>query len=123
MSKERSKLERQVELVFAQLSMELKYATSGTIVLQVRDDSIGKFGIRHEPIALDTDRKFKRARGLNAQQQEMFLRLALESLSLKHWTYGEIQLDFAIRQDRISISVTFESNYNMSNVSAIRLVG
>lgn len=115
-------LEKQLEIVFQKLSDELSHATSGIIFLQIRDDNIGKFGIKHEPIDLELNRNFSKNKGLSFMQQELFLKLAIEALDLKHWTYGEIQLEFAVRKDRISIAVSFESNYNMSNYQALTLV-
>jgi hypothetical protein len=115
-------LEKQVEIVINQLKPELTHASFGTIFMHIRDNNIGKFGIKHEPITLDVGRKFKARKGLSGEQQDLFKRLAIEALALKHWTYGEMELEFAVRQDRFSIAVTFESNYNMSNHDAIRLV-
>ncbi|MNW16179.1 hypothetical protein D3C71_2149400 [compost metagenome] len=55
-------------------------------------------------------------RGLSESQQLSFRQTALESLKLKRWTHGEIQFEFAMRQDLLCTSVTFESNYNMANL-------
>ena len=123
MRTKRLPLEKQVEIVFTQLRPELTHATFGTIFMHIRDNNIGKFGIKHEPISLDVGRKFKSRVGLNREQQDVFQRLAIDALALKHWTYGEMELEFAVRQDRVSIAVTFESNYNMANHDALKLVG
>lgn len=123
MRTKRLPLEKQVEIVFTQLKPELTHASFGTIFMHIRDNNIGKFGIKHEPITLDVGRKFKTRKGLTGEQQEVFRRLAIEALALKHWSYGEMELEFAVRQDRVAIAVTFESNYNMANHDALRLVG
>jgi hypothetical protein len=114
-------LHKQLEIVFGKLFEELSHASSGLIFLQIRDNNVGKFGMKHEPVSLDVVRSVSKTKGLSKQQQDLFLKLAIESLVLKHWTHGEMQLEFAIRQNRVSIAVSFESNYNMSNYTAISL--
>ena len=41
-------LARQVDLVFKELEAELRGMTSGTVFIQIRNNAIGKFGIRHD---------------------------------------------------------------------------
>ena len=43
-------LARQVDFVFRQLEGELTNATAGTVLIHVRNNAVGKFGVRHHPI-------------------------------------------------------------------------
>jgi hypothetical protein len=108
-------LARQVDLALEQLEGELKGMTAGTIVLQIRDDAVGKFGIRHLPI--DCGNAEPNGSGLTAQQVQMLRRMAVDSLRRKrNWTHGEIAYDFVLRHGQVYVSVQFESNYNMANL-------
>ncbi|MNV81335.1 hypothetical protein D3C71_1749950 [compost metagenome] len=53
--------------------------------------------------------------GLTELQYQSFRQMAIDSLKRKKsWTHGEILFDFTVRKNVISISVSFESNYNMA---------
>lgn len=55
--------------------------------------------------------------GITESQQSSFRLMALESLKYKRrWTYGEISYEFAIRQGKLIVDATLESNYNMANL-------
>ncbi|TVX98718.1 O-methyltransferase [Cohnella terricola] len=108
-------LVRQVDVALEKLGGELKGMTAGTIVLQIRDDSVGRFGIRHLPV--DCGIREQRATGMNASQVDTLRRLAVEALRHKNgWTHGEISYDFVLKNGEVSLSVQFESNYNMANL-------
>ncbi|KPV59406.1 O-methyltransferase [Paenibacillus sp. A3] len=109
-------LARQLDLVFRELREELAQLTSGTVFVQIRNNMVGKFGIRHFPLESKGTEIKMAERGLSESQQLSFRQTALESLKLKRWTHGEIQFEFAMRQDLLCTSVTFESNYNMANL-------
>ncbi|MFB6365583.1 O-methyltransferase [Paenibacillus elgii] len=109
-------LARQLDLVFRELREELAQLTSGTVFVQIRNNMVGKFGIRHFPLESKGAEIKMAERGLSESQQLSFRQTALESLKLKRWTHGEIQFEFAMRQDLLCTSVTFESNYNMANL-------
>ncbi|SCW66440.1 hypothetical protein SAMN04487970_102615 [Paenibacillus tianmuensis] len=109
-------LARQLDLVFRELKEELAQLTSGTVFVQIRNNMVGKFGIRHFPLESKGTEIKMSERGLSESQQLSFRHTALESLKLKRWTHGEIQFEFAMRQDLLCTSVTFESNYNMANL-------
>ncbi|MCP3773814.1 O-methyltransferase [Paenibacillus sp. MZ04-78.2] len=109
-------LARQLDLVFRELREELAQLTSGTVFVQIRNNMVGKFGIRHFPLESKGTEIKMSERGLSESQQHSFRQTALESLKLKRWTHGEIQFEFAMRQDLLCTSVTFESNYNMANL-------
>ncbi len=109
-------LARQLDLVFRELREELAQLTSGTVFVQIRNNMVGKFGIRHFPLESKGTEIRMAERGLSESQQLSFRQTALESLKLKRWTHGEIQFEFAMRQDLLCTSVTFESNYNMANL-------
>ncbi|MFD2328376.1 O-methyltransferase [Cohnella sp. GCM10020058] len=112
-------LARQVEMAIRQMEGELKGMTAGTIVLQVRNDTVGKFGIRHLPVDLAERRATGDAKpeGLTDDSIGELRKAAVESIKRKKsWTHGEVTYDFVIKQGKLYLSVTFESNYNMANV-------
>lgn len=110
-------LARQVDCVFRQLEQELTGAAAGTVIIQIRNNMIGKYGVRHHPIEARNGQIVDKEQGLTAQQVNEFRRMAVDSLRLKqNWTHGEIQFDFAVRRSREwSFSVQYESNYNTAN--------
>lgn len=108
-------LARQVNIALEKLEPELKGLAAGTIVLQIRDDQVGRFGIRHLP--LDCGSQPTNTKGLTETQAKQLRVMAVEALRHKRtWTHGEISYDFALRHDQIEVSVQFESNYNMANI-------
>ena len=110
-------LARQIDHVFRQLEAELTDAVAGTVTIQIRNNMIGKYGVRHHPIESVNGRFIEKERGLTAQQVNEFRRMAVESLRMKrNWTHGEILFDFAVRRNREwTASVQYESNYNTAN--------
>lgn len=110
-------LARQVDLVFKELETELGGMTSGTVFIQIRNNVIGKFGIRHNPIAGRNGKLTEEEKGLSASQWQAFRTMAIEALKYKkYWTHGEISYDFALRQDSVIVDAVLESNYNMANL-------
>jgi hypothetical protein len=111
---EQVSLARQVDLALEQLEGELIGMSAGTIVLQIRNDEVGKFGIRHLPLDCGSERD---AAGMTADQVRQLRRRAVEALRHKRgWTHGEISYDFALRHGQVQVSMQIESNYNMANV-------
>lgn len=110
-------LARQIDYVFRQLEEELTGAIAGTVTVQIRNNMVGKYGVRHHPIESRNGEIGESARGLTAQQVSEFRRMAVDSLRLKrNWTHGEILYDFAVRPGKDwSASVQYESNYNTAN--------
>ncbi|OMF22219.1 O-methyltransferase [Paenibacillus sp. FSL H8-0548] len=111
-------LARQVEFVFRQLEGELTNATAGTVLINIRNNAVGKFGVKHHPIESKNGKLESMDKGLTALQVQAFKQLAIESLKYrKDWTHGEILYDFSVRSsaNSWSASVLFESNYNMAN--------
>lgn len=111
-------LARQVDYVFRQLEGELKNAAAGTVHIHVRNNAVGKFGVKHHPIESRNGELKPAEKGLTTQQVESFRKMAIEALKLKRdWTHGEICYDFATRPGTgtWSASVLYESNYNMAN--------
>ena len=110
-------LVRQMDLVFKELQDELSGLSSGTLFVQIRNNIIGKFGIRHNPLAGRSGGFMPEKEGLNSVQQSSLRVMALESLKYKrNWTHGEISYEFAIRQGMVVVDATLESNYNMANL-------
>lgn len=109
-------LTRQLEMVFRALKDELASLASGTIIVQIRNNLIGKFGVKHDPINGNNGTLNDDGRGLNDQHQMELRRMGLQSLERKRWTHGEIQLEFALLKDSLRTSVQFESNYNMNSL-------
>ncbi|MGF6356933.1 hypothetical protein ABIE27_004857 [Paenibacillus sp. 4624] len=117
MKTEQLSLARQLDLVFKELDQELSGLNSGVIFVQIRNNVIGKFGIRHNPITGKDGRMEMEVEGLNHAQRTSFRAMALETLKFKrNWTHGEISYDFTVRQGMIMIDATMESNYNMANL-------
>ncbi|WP_211093531.1 O-methyltransferase [Cohnella fermenti] len=118
MSQEMVPLARQVDVALRKLEDELRGLSAGTIVLQIRNDVIGKFGIRHLP--LDCEERAatgEKQPGMTSAQVDSLRRMAVEALThKKSWTHGEIAYDFVLRQGKVYVSVQFESNYNMANL-------
>jgi hypothetical protein len=109
-------LQKQVELVFRTMKEELSYLPSGTVFIQIRNNVVGKFGIRHNPLELEGESIRPSGTGLTETQIQAFRNMAVESLKLKRWTHGEILFDFTVRNGRLSASVSFESNYNLASL-------
>lgn len=110
-------LARQVDMVFKELKAELSGMSSGTVFIQIRNNAIGKFGIRHNPIAGRNGQLSEEDRGLTNQQLKSFKAMAIEALKFKrYWTHGEISYEFALRQDTVIVDAILESNYNMANL-------
>ncbi|WP_068500733.1 O-methyltransferase [Paenibacillus kribbensis] len=108
---------RQLDIVFKELDHELAGLSSGIVFVQIRNNVIGKFGIRHNPIAGKGGTFAAVEPGLSAKHREDFRHMALETLDHKRsWTHGEIAFDFAVRQGIILVDATLESNYNMANL-------
>ncbi|WP_145336286.1 O-methyltransferase [Paenibacillus xylanexedens] len=117
MKTEQLSLARQLDLVFKELDQELSGLDSGVVFVQIRNNVIGKFGIRHNPITGKDGRMEIEGEGLNQGQRTAFRAMALETLKFKrNWTHGEISYDFTVRQGMIMIDATMESNYNMANL-------
>ncbi|BFH65106.1 MULTISPECIES: O-methyltransferase [Paenibacillus] len=114
---EQLSLARQLDLVFKELEEELAGLSSGTVFVQIRNNVIGKFGIRHNPLVGRNGEFRSEDLGLTPVQLSSFRLMALESLKYKrHWTHGEISYEFAVRQGAIIVDAVLESNYNMANL-------
>lgn len=114
---EQLSLARQMDLVFKELQEELSGLSSGTVFVQIRNNAIGKFGIRHNPLNGRSGSFEEEQEGLTASQQSSFRLMALESLKFKRrWTHGEISYEFAVRKGMVVVDATLESNYNMANL-------
>ncbi|WP_208607632.1 O-methyltransferase [Paenibacillus pectinilyticus] len=110
-------LAKQIDVVFRKLKDELSHVSSGTVFVHIRNNEIGKFGIKHLPFeSLDGVLPAVWSAGLSELQYQSFRQMAIESLKRKKsWTHGEIMFDFTVRKNIISLSVMFESNYNMAS--------
>ena len=111
-------LARQLDMAFKQLDEELSGMGSGIIFFYIRNNIIGKFGVRHDPV--DCKGAEIRESAFGAMSPEMraaFRKLAVTSLQYKRgWTHGEIQYEFAVKNGALHASILFESNYNMVNL-------
>jgi hypothetical protein len=109
-------LARQIDLVFRKIKEELSHVNSGTVFVHIRNNEIGKFGIKHLPFeSKDGVLPATTTKGLTELQYQSFRQMAIESLKRKKsWTHGEILFDFTIRQNLVSASIMFESNYKPS---------
>lgn len=115
-----SPLARQVDFVFRQLESELTHASSGTVLIHIRNNTVGKYGIRHNPIELKPPASPQSPAGLTAEQVKEFRQMAVDALKSKwSWTHGELLYDFSVRRQGAasswSASMLCESNYNMAS--------
>jgi hypothetical protein len=109
-------LAKQVEIVFREIQNELEQLSSGIIFMQIRNNVIGKFGARHNPLESKGGFFQVNGTGLTEAHLRSFRQMAIESLRHKtSWTHGEISFEFALKQGTLCASVQFESNYNMAN--------
>ncbi|MBW7453409.1 O-methyltransferase [Paenibacillus sepulcri] len=118
MSLETMSLARQVDYVFRQLEEELISAVAGTVFIHIRNNAVGKYGVRHNPIESKNGEIGQTEQGMTASQVQSFRQMAIDSLKLKrNWTHGEILYDFSVRSSTgaWSASILFESNYNLAN--------
>jgi hypothetical protein len=109
-------LARQIDIVFREIKEELALLTSGTVFVQIRNNVVGKFGVRAFPVESKGTQLQKMEAGLTEQEVQSFRYTAMESLKLKRWSHGEISFEFAMRQNKLCTSVAFESNYNMASL-------
>lgn len=110
-------LARQMDIVFKELEVELGAMNSGTLFVQIRNNVIGKFGVRHNPIAGRDGSLAPEGAGLDQEQLAAFRTMALDSLRFKrYWTHGEMSFDFTVKKDKLMMDATLESNYNMANL-------
>ncbi|WP_219835874.1 O-methyltransferase [Paenibacillus sp. R14(2021)] len=111
-------LSRQVDFVFKQLEEELLHSLAGTVIIQIRNNVVGKYGVRHNPIESRNGQIGQSEQGMTREQVQAFRQMAIDSIKLKrNWTHGEIMYDFSVRSGTgtWSASILFESNYNLAN--------
>lgn len=124
MSMNNLSLARQMDIVFKELETELSSMSSGTVFVQIRNNVIGKFGVRHNPIAGRDGSLKDEGDGLDCEQLDNLRTMALDSLRFKkYWTHGEISFDFTVKKDKLMMDATLESNYNMANLLIQRYPG
>lgn len=109
-------LARQLEMVFRALREELATLASGTIFVQIRNNLIGKFGVKCDPLSGNDSAERTDARGLAEHHQAELRRMGLLTLERKRWTHGEIHLGFALCNDSLQTNIQMESNYNMNAI-------
>lgn len=114
-------LARQIDFVFRHLEKELMNAAAGTVMIHIRNNAIGKFGLKNNPIEFKNGKMEQvEQQGLSPAQVQAFRQLAIDALKFRRdWTHGEIMYDFSVRPSTASwsASISYESNYNMSNWS------
>lgn len=114
---DRVPLAKQLDLVFQEISEELMHLSSGVVFVQIRHNTVGKFGVRHFPVESRSGVLEPKQKGLSREHIRMFSEMAVSSLRRKHhWTHGEIHFEFALMHNTLRASVQFESNYNMANL-------
>ena len=110
-------LARQIDFVFKQLEGELTNAAAGTVLIHIRNNAIGKFGLRHHPLEAKDGKIEGQVKGLTREQVQAFRQMAIDALKYRRdWTHGEIMYDFSVRPstNSWSASILYESNYNMA---------
>ncbi|MFH5181767.1 O-methyltransferase [Paenibacillus sp. TAB 01] len=111
-------LARQLDIVFREIKQELVQLTSGTVFVQIRNNVVGKFGVRAFPLESRGTELMKMDAGLSERDVQSFHQTAVESLKMKRWSHGEILFEFAMKKNLLCTSVSFESNYNMASILA-----
>lgn len=110
-------LVRQMDMVIRTLQEELRFLSSGTVFIQIRNDTVGKFGIKHDPIELGADGLPHMEVYMTDNHIKAFRQLAAGAMEHKrNWTHGEIYFEFAMRKNVLNATVQFESNYNMASL-------
>lgn len=110
-------LSRQMDMVIRTMQEELRYLSSGTVFVQIRNDLVGKYGVKHEPIEISGTAMPAPEVCMTDSHIKAFRQLAVGSLNhKKNWTHGEIYFEFAMRRNVLAVSVQLESNYNMANL-------
>jgi len=110
-------LARQFSLVFEQLEAELIGLTGGTIIVCLRNDIIGKFGVKHDALESCNGQLKPLRPGLTREHVAMLLQIAVSVLKYKkNWTHGEVVFDFSVKRGELHVSTWFESNYNMIHI-------
>lgn len=117
MQLEQISLARQLDMVFRALEEELASVTGGTVFVHIRNNTVGKFGIKHNPIDHSDGMNRQFVSGLSPEQRRDFRQMAVHSLKFKNgWTHGEVHFDFMLKQNTLVASVQMESNYNMASL-------
>ena len=114
---QRIPLQKQIEIVFQEVKEELLHLTSGIVFVQIRNNAVGKFGVKHFPIESKGGKLEETSEKVMTDLQwRAFKQMAVDALRMKrNWTHGEIFYEFALKKGLLCASVTFESNYNMAN--------
>lgn len=114
---EQLSLIRQMDIVIRTLEEELRYLSSGTVFVQIRNDVVGKFGIKHDPIEMGPNGLPRMEVFMADSHIKAFRQLAVGSMEHKrNWTHGEVFFEFTMRRNVLNASVQFESNYNMASL-------
>lgn len=111
-------LSRQMDLVFREIDVELAATRSGTVFFQLRNNVIGKFGVKHDPIQSKEGNLQSQPQGLTKLQREQLKTWTLEALRFKRgWSHGEIQMEFSLMGEHLKASLQYESNYNLAAIT------
>lgn len=111
-------LARQIDMAFKELDEELSGLGSGIIFFYIRNNMVGKFGVKHNPVECRGAEIRESVYGaMDPELRTAFRKLAINSLMLKRgWTHGEIQYEFVVKNGSLHASIMFESNYNMNTI-------
>lgn len=110
-------LREQMNVVMSALFQELRRIGEGTIFVHIRDNNIGKFGIKHDTNVVFDEDKIHIATKKGLTDHHITIIRDIVSRVLEHksgWTHGEIEFHFSLREERFRVFTSCESNYNMS---------
>lgn len=101
----------QVEMIFQDLQDELCGLSAGTVFLQIRNEKVDQYGVRHRMEC----RKERQGDGhyplgsVSPEQAALFKDMAAELVGRKHgsWSMGTISYKFSIKRGVLSVSVHF----------------
>lgn len=100
-------LAHQVDMVLLDLYEELKKIPGGSIMMEIRDRTVGVFGVRHF-VADENDPRGKRSKP-EPVHLDAFRELAVMMVSNnKDWERGQLTFTFSMVNGRFGVNVHFE---------------
>lgn len=100
-------LAHQVDMVLLDLYEELKGIPGGTIMMEIRNETVGLFGVRHFIID-EKDPRGKRSQP-DVCHLDAFRELAVSAVKRnKEWSRGELTFTFSMVKGKFGASIHFE---------------
>lgn len=100
----------QVDMIIQDLTEELCGLSAGTVFLQIRNEMVATYGVRHRLENRITHEPSGRCNpsGVSAHHVQLFREMAAELVSRKsNWKRGTVSYKFSIRQGSLHVSANF----------------